>query len=88
MKNASVKSVIWNLTLLTFGSMFCAVAINGILLPQKFVAGGFTGMAILIHYLVSDLSVAIIYFILNIPIYILGWMYVGRRFFLSRSSRD
>jgi len=82
MKNASVKRVIWNLCLLTVGSLVCAIAINGILLPQKFVAGGFTGMAILIHYLVSDLSVGIIYFILNIPIYILGWMYVGRRFFL------
>lgn len=82
MRIARVKSVIWNLCLLTVGSLVCAVAINGILLPQKFVAGGFTGMAILIHYLVSDLSVGILYFILNIPIYILGWLYVGRRFFL------
>jgi uncharacterized membrane-anchored protein YitT (DUF2179 family) len=38
-------------------------------------------MAILIHYLVSDLSVGLLYLILNVPVYILGWMYVGRRFF-------
>jgi uncharacterized membrane-anchored protein YitT (DUF2179 family) len=46
------------------------------------VAGGFTGMAIIIHYLFSGLSVGWLYLLLNIPVYILGWMYVGRRFFL------
>jgi uncharacterized membrane-anchored protein YitT (DUF2179 family) len=81
MKAKDVKSIVWNLSLLTAGSLICALAINGILLPQKFVAGGFTGMAILIHYLVSDLSVGLLYLILNVPVYILGWMYVGRRFF-------
>ena len=81
MKIEDLKSVAWNLILLAGGSLICALAINGILLPQKFVAGGFTGMAIVIHYLISDLSVGMLYFLLNIPIYILGWMYVGRRFF-------
>jgi uncharacterized membrane-anchored protein YitT (DUF2179 family) len=79
---ALIKTVTWNLVLITVGSVLCTVAINGILIPQQFISGGVTGLAILIHYLVPFLSVGLVYFILNIPIYALGWKFVGRRFFL------
>jgi uncharacterized membrane-anchored protein YitT (DUF2179 family) len=78
----STKQVLWNLVLIAVGSMLCAVGINGILIPQQFLSGGVTGVAIAIRYLVPSLPIAMLYFILNIPIYALGWMYVGRRFFL------
>ena len=78
----STKQVLWNLVLITAGSILCAIGINGILIPHQFVSGGFTGVAIVIHYLVPSLPLSLLYFILNIPIYALGWMYVGRRFFL------
>lgn len=76
------KQVLWNLFIIALGCELCAVAINGILIPQQFLSGGFTGVALAIHYLVPSLPVAIYYFILNIPVYVLGWMYVGRRFFI------
>ena len=78
----SAKQILWNLGLISLGSVFCAVAVNGILIPHQFFGAGFTGMALLIHYLFRSLPVAVLYFILNIPVYALGWMYVGRRFFL------
>jgi uncharacterized membrane-anchored protein YitT (DUF2179 family) len=76
------KQVLWNLFLIALGCELCALAINGILIPRQFLSGGFTGMALAIHYLFPSLPVAIYYFILNIPVYALGWMYVGRRFFI------
>ena len=78
----STKQVLWNLVLIAVGSMLCATGIKGILIPQQFLSGGVTGLAIIIHYLVPSLPIAMLYLILNIPIYALGWMYVGRRFFL------
>jgi len=78
----STKQVLWNLLLIAVGSMLCATGINGILIPQQLLSGGVTGVAIAIRYLVPSLQIAMLYFILNIPIYALGWMYVGRRFFL------
>lgn len=78
----STRRLLWNLALITTGSLLCAVAINGILIPQKFFAAGFTGVSVMIHYLVPSLPVAVLYFVLNVPLYVLGWMYVGRRFFL------
>jgi uncharacterized membrane-anchored protein YitT (DUF2179 family) len=78
----SASQVLWNLFLITLGSALCTVAVNGILIPHKFFGAGFTGVALIIHYMFPSLSVAVIYFILNVPVFALGWMYVGRRFFL------
>jgi uncharacterized membrane-anchored protein YitT (DUF2179 family) len=75
------KKVLWNLLLLTVGSVLCALAIKGVLIPKQFLAGGITGVSLLIHYLISSLPVGLIYFILNIPLFVIGWMFIGRRFF-------
>jgi uncharacterized membrane-anchored protein YitT (DUF2179 family) len=77
-----MSHVLWNLGLIALGSALCAVAIKGILIPHGFFGAGFTGVALLIHYLAPSLPVALLYFILNIPLFVLGWVYVGRRFFL------
>lgn len=74
--------VLWNLALMTLGSLLCAVAVNGILIPHQFFGAGFTGISMVIHYLAPSLPIGVLYFILNVPLFALGWMYVGRRFFL------
>jgi uncharacterized membrane-anchored protein YitT (DUF2179 family) len=75
------KTILWNLLLLFIGSALCAIAIKGILVPKLFLAGGLTGVSLLIHYGFSFLPVGLIYFILNIPLFVIGWMFVGQRFF-------
>jgi len=72
----------WNLLLIATGSVICAAAIKGILIPKGFLAGGVTGLALLIHYVLPYMPLGIIYFVLNIPLFLIGWMFVGRRFFL------
>jgi uncharacterized membrane-anchored protein YitT (DUF2179 family) len=81
-RTRTLAQVLWNLGLITLGSVLCAIGIKGILIPHHFFGAGFTGVALVIHYLLPSLPVAVLYFILNIPLYGLGWMYVGRRFFL------
>ena len=77
-----LRQVFWNLGLISAGSVLCALAINGILIPHKFVSGGFTGLALVIYYLLPAVPVAWVYFFLNVPLFALGWKYVGRRFFI------
>ena len=77
----TLGQILWNLALITMGSAVCAVAINGILIPKGFVSGGVTGLALIVHYLVPKLSVGFLYLLMNIPLFALGWKYVGRRFF-------
>lgn len=76
------KKIPLNLLLIALGSALCALSINGILVPKGFYGAGLTGISLLVHYAVPALSVASVYLILNIPIFALGWVYVGKRFFL------
>jgi len=55
--------------------------VNGILVPLQFLSGGFTGVALIIHYLVPFLPLGTLYFLLNVPFFLLGWKFVGPRFF-------
>ncbi len=68
--------------LLTSGSALCALAVNGILIPHNFLSSGLTGVALVIYYKAPVLSVATLYLLINIPIFVLGWFYVGLRFVL------
>jgi len=79
---SSVKTAAWNLLLMAVGGILCGISINGILIPRGFVSGGVVGFSILLHYLLPALSVAVIYFILNIPLFLAGWFFVNRRFFI------
>ncbi|MBN1105872.1 MAG: YitT family protein [Deltaproteobacteria bacterium] len=79
---APSKHVVWNLILIAAGSMVCCASVNGILIPKGFFGAGFTGLSLVIHYLDPSLPVWVLYSALNIPVFILGWRYVGRRFFL------
>ena len=74
-------NVLWNLLLISVGSVLCAVAIKGVIIPKEFLTGGVTGLALLVHRLLPSLPVGIIYLILNIPLFVVGWLFVGRRFF-------
>jgi uncharacterized membrane-anchored protein YitT (DUF2179 family) len=77
-----LKEIGWNLFLLCAGSVVTAAGINGILIPHRFVSGGVTGLALLLHYLVPTISVALIYAAANIPLFLAGWFFISRRFFL------
>jgi uncharacterized membrane-anchored protein YitT (DUF2179 family) len=77
-----LPQIFWNLGLIALGSALCAVAINGILVPRQFLSGGFTGLALIIHYLYPALPLGGIYFVLNLPNFAFGWKFVGTRFFL------
>jgi len=78
----SLPQVFWNLGLIALGSALCAVAINGILIPRHFLSGGFTGLALILHYILPSFPLGGIYIVLNLPNYAFGWKYVGRRFFV------
>jgi uncharacterized membrane-anchored protein YitT (DUF2179 family) len=74
--------IIRNLGLIGLGNTLIAMAVNGIVIPHQFLSGGVTGTALLLHYIFSFLPVAPLYLILNIPLFAVGWAFVGRRFFI------
>ncbi len=75
-------SVAWNLFLLTVGSLIYIIGMNGIVIHHNFITGGLYGLCLFIFYKTNLLSPGIWYLILNIPLLILGWIYISRRFLL------
>jgi uncharacterized membrane-anchored protein YitT (DUF2179 family) len=71
----------YNILLISLGSVLFGIGLKGIALPHNLISGGISGLALLIYYWTGLLSPGAIYFGLNIPIFILGWRYVSRRFF-------
>ena len=75
------SSILWNLVLLTMGSVLFALGINGAVINNSFITGGLYGATLLIYYKTQLLSPSLWYLIFNIPLFVLGWFFVGRRFF-------
>ena len=75
-------SVPWNLFLLTVGSVFVALAIKSVAVPHGLVSGGVSGVSLLLYYFTQTLSPGWWLLILNIPIAVIGWIMVSRRFLL------
>lgn len=66
--------------LLLGAGIFCFVlAIRGFILPNRFFSGGVTGLALLLHALLKW-PVGLLTLLFNIPIFVLGFRDVGRRF--------
>ena len=77
----SSRRILKNLVLMGAGSLVCAAAINGILIEHQFLSGGLTGLALFAHYMVPALPVDVLYLVANIPLFLLGYRRVNRRFF-------
>ena len=75
-------SIPWNIFLLTVGSFFIAMAITSVAVPHGLVSGGVSGIALLVYYFSGSLTPGQWLFLFNIPIAVLGWIMVSRRFVL------
>lgn len=76
------RQLIFDLTHIFLGSLICGEAVNAILIPKHFATGGVTGLCIVIHRAVPFINIGWLYFWVNIPLFIMAWKFVGRRFFI------
>jgi uncharacterized membrane-anchored protein YitT (DUF2179 family) len=68
--------------LIVAGSVLVGLGTNLFFVPNRVVAGGVTGIAIILHY-VARSPVGAVVLVLNLPLLWLGWRYAGgARFFL------
>ncbi len=65
-----------------FSSILIAISYNLFLLPHKVLSGGVTGIAMIIGLLTS-LNTGTIILLLNMPILILGFMKLGKKFMFN-----
>jgi len=63
------------------GGLTWSISINGILVHHEFMSGGVSGLALVLHYLFRPLPVGLMVFLINIPIFIMGWTMISGKFF-------
>ncbi|MDF2676808.1 MAG: YitT family protein [Bacillota bacterium] len=63
------------------GSILIAISINTFLVPYGLLSGGISGISLLVQY-ISNINSGIIMFILNIPIFIIGFKFTSRDFII------
>lgn len=66
---------------IALGSLVFALSLNLFLVANGLAEGGFTGLALLIHYL-TEWPVGSIIFALNLPLFLVGWKFWGKTFFI------
>jgi uncharacterized membrane-anchored protein YitT (DUF2179 family) len=76
------RDLLYDLLRIFIGSALCAEAVNAILIPKHFATGGITGLCLIIFKAIPVINIGWIYFLINIPLFLMAWKYVGRRFFL------
>lgn len=74
----------WDYFLILVGSAILAVSMHLFFIPNQLVAGGLSGTAQIINSF-TGWPIGTLTFVLNIPLFILGWRYLGGRRFLART---
>lgn len=72
----------WIVTTLA-GSALFALGFNLFLLPHELNAGGVSGLSMVVHKLLPVASVGVIQIIINLPLFLLGGLKIGKKFFIG-----
>lgn len=84
MKNNINKNtdVFKNNALILLGVFIASVGINGFIKEAKLLSGGISGLAMILNYL-FNVNIGIFTFILNIPVFIIGFIFLDKKFCFS-----
>ena len=75
-------SMPWNLLLLVVGGTLFAFGLKAFAVPHQLISGGIFGASMLVYYQTGLLTVALWYALLCIPVVVIAWLGLSRRFVL------
>lgn len=77
----SLYGYIKRLLLMVLGTFLLALSTNAILIPNKLLSGGVSGIAMFLHFL-FDWQVSLVVLLINIPLFILAFIFLKRKFII------
>lgn len=75
-----LKTVAREIALIAAGCVIFAYGMNAVMIPARLFSGGLTGIAMIIGYQVPSIDLGLVYLLLNVPLIVLGWVTISRRF--------
>jgi len=76
---------LWDYALITLGSVIQALALILFMVPANLVSGGLVGFSQIISHF-TGWPIGLMFFLGNIPLFFLGWRYLGGKAFAIRTS--
>ena len=67
---------------ITAGITISSIGINGFLKPAHLLGGGVAGLSVALNY-VSNMNIGVLSFLINIPIFILGFIFLEKEFCIT-----
>jgi len=75
-----MRKIVWRDYLgITLGALITAISLNMFLIPNKIAAGGVSGLATVLYYLLNW-PVGVIMLVFNVPLFIIGLKVLGARY--------
>jgi uncharacterized membrane-anchored protein YitT (DUF2179 family) len=75
-----VLNMTWRILVVLVGDALGAVSVNNFLVPAHILSGGITGLSQVVNHYLPFIGIGTLYFIFNIPLFILGYKYLGKKF--------
>ncbi|KIO62346.1 hypothetical protein B4064_3291 [Caldibacillus thermoamylovorans] len=82
-KKTNISTFI-DLFCMVLGTIITAFALNMFTIPAGLLSGGVSGFSQLLNHFIP-INVGVYYFLLNIPLLILGYIYLGKKFSFYRA---
>ncbi len=82
MKLQKIGETALNLLFIAVGSVMLALSVNLFFQPNNIVPGGINGVAMLIYHFVPSIALGTWILILNLPLFLLAWKFLGLKFII------
>ncbi|PIE58653.1 MAG: hypothetical protein CSA33_01760 [Desulfobulbus propionicus] len=82
MNRQEIKAILWDIMLISIGTLIFTIGAKAILAHHQFITGGMYGASLLISRQIGLMNPGYWYLVLNAPLLIVGYKYFSRRFFL------
>ena len=76
MKKAGL-SLLWDYIWISLGSVLYSISFNWFYVPNQIGFGGLTALGMILNYLSPAIPIGMVVLILNIPLFLLGWKFLG-----------
>ena len=81
-KNTLDDNIFLRYIVITAGITISSIGINGFLKPAHLLGGGVAGLSVALNY-VSNMNIGVLSFLINIPIFILGFIFLEKEFCIT-----
>lgn len=75
-----LKPAAREIALIAVGCVIFVYGMNAVMIPAKLFSGGLMGIALIIGYRFPSIDLGLVYLLLNVPLIVLGWVTISRRF--------